>query len=193
MKLYLIRHGQSTANLGKLYMGQTDVPLTEEGRQQAMSIRPILENIPFDKVFTSDLQRAVDTQKLALPNAKAPVRTKLLREVDVGKLMGTPLGELKAPDDPQYPKHRDYSPFDGECFSMVRDRATAFLDSLLADPCENVAVFSHFGFLCCMTQLMMETEMANGRTPIPNCGILVFEHDGTYWKLRAWNYGIKEV
>jgi len=188
MRLFLIRHGQSTGNLGKVYMGQTDVPLTEEGRQQAESIRPVLAKFRFDKVFTSDLQRAMDTQKLALPDCQ-PVRTKLLREIDVGNLVGTPTGELKAPDDPLYPKHRDYSSFRGESYAMVQERAGEFLSLLPTGSDETVAVFSHFGFMCALTQVMLDMQVEHGCIPIPNCGILVFEYDGTRWKLRAWNYG----
>ena len=56
MKLFLIRHGQTTANVSrKAYCGQTDVPLTELGRQQAEAIRPILSRHQFDRVFSSDL------------------------------------------------------------------------------------------------------------------------------------------
>ena len=190
MRLFLVRHGQSTGNLGKVYVGQTDVPLTEEGRAQAEAIRPILAPFTFDKVYTSDLQRAMDTQKLALPNATDVIRTAELREVDVGELVGTPLGQLVAPDDPDFPKHRDYSFKNGESFSMVRARVQGFLDEVLASGAQNVIAFAHFGYLCCLTQLMMDTEIANGHTPIPNCGIIVFEHDGTKWRLLSWNYGI---
>lgn len=188
MQLFLIRHGQSTGNLGKVYVGQTDVPLTDEGIRQAQSIRPVLETFTFDRVYTSDLQRAIDTQKNALPDCQ-PVRTKLLREIDVGRLVGTPVGELKAPDDPRYPKHRDYASFEGESYAMVQERAREFLALLPTGSDETVAAFSHFGFMCAMTQVMLNMQVEHGCIPIPNCGILVFEHDGTRWKLRAWNYG----
>ena len=189
MRLFLVRHGQSTANLEKRYMGQTDVPLTELGQAQAEAIRPILAPFTFDKVYTSDLQRAINTQKLALPEATDVVRLKILREVDVGELVGTPINEMPAPYDPLFPKHKDYSFKNGENFSMVRERAQAFLDEVLASGAETVAAFSHFGFLCCLTQLMLDTEIANGHTPIDNCGIVVLEHDGTKWRLLAWNSG----
>ena len=93
MKLFLVRHGQTTANVDKIYAGQTDVMLTEAGREQAMAIRPILENFQFDKVYTSDLTRAMDTQALALP-FEDPIRTPLLREIDVGGATGYPWGQV---------------------------------------------------------------------------------------------------
>ena len=63
MKLFLIRHGESQANIDRVYAGHVDTPLTGTGIEQAMAIRPILEKISFDRVYTSDLHRAWDTQK----------------------------------------------------------------------------------------------------------------------------------
>ena len=62
MKLYVARHGQSEANLTKSYAGQTDSKLTPQGRQEALEIRPILEGISFDRVYSSDLSCAIETQ-----------------------------------------------------------------------------------------------------------------------------------
>ena len=47
MKLFFIRHGESEANLAMRYAGQFDTKLTENGREQAMKIRPVLAEIPF--------------------------------------------------------------------------------------------------------------------------------------------------
>ena len=98
MKLFLVRHGQTTANQQKIYAGQTDVMLTEQGRQEAEAIRPILEKFTFDRVYSSDLTRALDTQKLALPGATA-IQTPLLREFDEGSLVGMSFAEVQALTD----------------------------------------------------------------------------------------------
>ena len=87
MFLYLIRHGESIANKERFYAGQTDVPLTELGREQAKELVPFLSHISFDCVFSSDLSRAMDTQKIALPNENAVLSSKL-REIHTGLLTG---------------------------------------------------------------------------------------------------------
>ena len=51
MRLFMIRHGESINNLLKRYTGQSDVPLTELGREQAEAIRPVLADIPFGRVL----------------------------------------------------------------------------------------------------------------------------------------------
>ena len=85
MKLYLVRHGQTEANLNRTHSGWGDVCLTEKGREQARRIGKILEKIDFDKIYTSDLSRAVDTGRLALPDREAEL-CKTVREINVGNL-----------------------------------------------------------------------------------------------------------
>ena len=92
MKIFFVRHGQTTANLTKVYSGQHDFLLTDLGKEQAASIRPYMESIPFDKVFSSDLTRVVQTQQLALPDAEVALRSPLIREIDAGSITGTPIG-----------------------------------------------------------------------------------------------------
>ena len=179
MKLLLIRHGESVNNLLKRYTGQSDVPLTALGRQQAEEIRPVLACIPFERVYSSDLCRAVDTQKLALPGFTA-IQTPLLREIDVGSIAGLPF-------HPTAMAKRT----DGENWEMVAQRLKKFLSQLESDPCGYVAAFCHGGILKTMLELVLETPYAKGNVINDNCNICVFEFDGTRWKLLAWNYGCK--
>lgn len=108
MRLFLIRHGESQANIDRVYAGHVDTPLTAQGREQARAIRPILEKIPFDCVYTSDLKRAWDTQKNALPSAQC-IPTELLREFNVGNLAGQSFVWHKD----KIAMDRDYSPYGG--------------------------------------------------------------------------------
>ena len=94
MLLFLIRHGQTTANETGTYSGQTDVMLTELGKAQAEAIRPVLAQYKFDRVYSSDLTRAIDTQKLAIPEAQG-ICSPLLREMDVGSLAGQSIKAVK--------------------------------------------------------------------------------------------------
>ena len=182
MKLFLIRHGQTAANLGKYYAGQSDIPLTEQGCREAEGIRPILEKISFDRVYSSDLSRAVRTQELALPGVKAE-QTPLLREYDVGSLLGKPFGSVAAIEGA-----RDYAAYGGESAQMVCDRIRKFLGELEEKPCENVAAFVHNGIMNCMLRVVLQTDFLSAAVRSNNCAIHVFEFDGTRWRLLAWNY-----
>jgi 2,3-bisphosphoglycerate-dependent phosphoglycerate mutase len=66
--LVLLRHGQSTWNLENIFTGWTDVPLTEQGRHEAVEAGRLMaaEGLSFDVVHTSLLDRAIDTANLTL-------------------------------------------------------------------------------------------------------------------------------
>ena len=72
MKLILLRHGESQWNLENKFTGWTDVELTAKGETEAKEAGLLLdvENIEFDMVFTSVLQRATNTMKICLSNMK---------------------------------------------------------------------------------------------------------------------------
>lgn len=187
MKLFVIRHGQSQANLGKRYTGQFDVPLTDLGRQQAAALQPILAPISFDKVYSSDLIRAVDTCLLALPGAQIE-KTPLLREVDVGSLVGklfTEVGKFQ-PDEPTM--RPDFTSFGGENIAMVSERAKEFLSMVESGDHACVAAFSHRGFMVCMLNLVLGTRIDRGAIRLDNCAVIVLDYDGKKWYLESVNY-----
>src|SRR5512137_1397504 len=72
MRIFLVRHGQTDANLEARYCGRTDVPLNAEGREQARALRPLLLGRAFEAVYASPLSRAVETASLLLEDPDAP-------------------------------------------------------------------------------------------------------------------------
>lgn len=79
MYLVLIRHGQSIWNKENRFTGWTDVGLTEEGINEAVSSALKLkeQEIIFDKAYTSVLKRAIDTLDI--------IKEKLNQEFDIIK------------------------------------------------------------------------------------------------------------
>jgi broad specificity phosphatase PhoE len=82
MKLFMIRHGESTANAEKIH-GQFNDELTEKGKEQAKAVT----SIQCDKVYSSDVVRALETAKIIFPDREIII-DKRLRERDNGELGG---------------------------------------------------------------------------------------------------------
>ncbi len=96
--LVLVRHGQSTWNLENRFTGETDIPLTALGREEAMTAGTKLRGITFSHGFTSVLQRAIDTMTLILEEAeqqRLPVtHDRALNERNYGELQGLGKAEI---------------------------------------------------------------------------------------------------
>lgn len=64
--LILLRHGQSQWNLENRFTGWVDVPLSERGIAEARAAGSKLAGRRIDRLYTSVLQRAIDTATIAL-------------------------------------------------------------------------------------------------------------------------------
>ncbi|MFA5524889.1 MAG: histidine phosphatase family protein [Tissierellales bacterium] len=63
-KIYLVRHGESEWNILNKVQGQNNTNLTDKGREQAQKIGHRLIEEKIDTIFSSDLNRALDTAKI---------------------------------------------------------------------------------------------------------------------------------
>jgi len=60
-KLLLVRHGLTDHNVDRRVAGYTDINLNDEGFRQVEKLKKRLTDEKIDTVYSSDLQRAVDT------------------------------------------------------------------------------------------------------------------------------------
>ena len=67
-----MRHGQSTANARGVWQGQMEFPLSEEGRRQAALAGRALAREPFDAIYSSPLERALQTARIIAREAGFP-------------------------------------------------------------------------------------------------------------------------
>jgi broad specificity phosphatase PhoE len=78
MNVYAIRHGETAWSLSGQHTGTTDLALTDNGRQLAERIRPVLAHKPFALILCSPMQRTRETCALAGLGDKAVMEPDLL-------------------------------------------------------------------------------------------------------------------
>lgn len=78
MELYIVRHGQSESNAG---IDAEDPALTETGKEQARLTGETLQNVRFDRVYTSHLTRAVQTAAAILTAQQSEATLEILPEL----------------------------------------------------------------------------------------------------------------
>ena len=96
MKLYLVRHGQTDANVTHTYCGRTDMPLSAEGERQLEEKRlaggyPDLEGLD---LYTTGLLRTEQSFRILFGDRKHGRKT-TFQEMDFGEFEGRSYQELK--------------------------------------------------------------------------------------------------
>ena len=96
-KLILIRHGQSLGNLKRIYLGHTNLDLSDVGKKQAEIAAEHFRDYDIGAIYTSDLLRAYNT---ALPHSlihNLPIHPSVnLREVNLGDWEGVAIDEIRS-------------------------------------------------------------------------------------------------
>lgn len=184
----MIRHGQSESNAGHFHGGWAQVNLTDKGREDAKKAGEKLKGIKFDRVYSSDLVRALQTREIALPDAEPSV-SELLREIHVGALSWKDVDDCKKLYGNTYTEareKRDFTAFKGESTADQLKRTAEFLRSLESDPADTVAAFCHEGTMrCALTYVMGATEL--DKRLCDNGGVAIFEFSDDKWTLIQWN------
>ena len=119
-QLWLVRHGQTEWSASGRHTGRTDIPLDENGREQARELAATLAALPIALVLTSPLQRARETCALAGLGDGAVVDDDL-QEWDYGDYDGLTTDEIRAAR-PDWTLWRDGCP-GGETAAQVGVRA----------------------------------------------------------------------
>lgn len=146
--VYLVRHGATDWNLHKRAQGQADIPLDDKGRLQALDVAKQLATFDIRAVYSSDLQRAVDTaEPIAHARGVEAITDPDLREIDQGEWTGLPVAEIERrwPELWGVARHYNARP-GGESPRQVRERALrALRRAVEANPEGSIVVVSHGG------------------------------------------------
>ncbi|MHB8509789.1 MAG: MSMEG_4193 family putative phosphomutase [Candidatus Dormibacteria bacterium] len=147
MLLLLIRHGMTDLTRTQLVGRTPGVPLNEEGRGQARRLVERLLGVSLDAIFSSPLQRTMETAApLAAARSLTVVEEPGLVEFDYGDWQGRPYKELQKTDlwkrvqqrpaDARFPN--------GEAVREAQARAIAAVERIFyLHPSGTVAAFSH--------------------------------------------------
>jgi broad specificity phosphatase PhoE len=86
-RLILIRHSETDYNLLNRYCGFSNPPLNNKGIWQSKRLAARLRDVNIDKVYSSDLKRAVETAKIVFKDNLIETEVDL-REMNFGILEG---------------------------------------------------------------------------------------------------------
>ena len=89
-KIYLIRHGQTDFNKNGIVQGRgIDASLNDEGRKQAAAFYQAYQNVPFDKIYISELKRTRESVQKFIDKGVPVEALDGLNEIGWGVAEGT--------------------------------------------------------------------------------------------------------
>jgi len=185
--VYLARHGETAWTLTGQHTGLTDLPLTPNGERNARRLGDRLKGLAFAKVFTSPLQRAARTCKLAGLGAMAETDPDLV-EWDYGQYEGLRSAEILA-KCPDWELFRDGCP-GGESPADVGARADRVVQRV-REVNGDVILFSSGHFIRALTArwLALEPKSAGRYFLLSTASLsaLGYEHKLSQPVIRLWN------
>jgi probable phosphoglycerate mutase len=150
-RVFLVRHGATTLSAEDRFAGATDVPLSDEGREQVRRLAVRLAEEKLSAIYASPLGRTMETAAILAKLHNLPVqRADGLREVNHGRWEQMSRLEVEH----QFPQeaeewNRDpftFAPEGGESGLAVTARALpALMDIIRANAGGNILVVSHKG------------------------------------------------
>ena len=148
--IYLVRHGDIGLGRDKRYIGQSDLPLSALGEQQATLLKEIFRGVPLDNIVCSDLARAQQTADIiAAAHRINPTARVELRELNMGDWDGKPFSEIRAKHPKEFKERGEnlanYAPPGGESFSDCSKRVIPVFESLGKSEASTLLIVAHAG------------------------------------------------
>ncbi len=185
MKLYLIRHAESEANIATDLDNPTyyrDARITQRGKKQALKLSQKIKNINFDKYYCSPLTRTMETFSLIFPDEK-PILDPLIREhsynsSEIGRQPNILKKEFKKFDFSNLSEFwwNNNKPISEkiiikETSNDIKNRLKKFILSIKNLNKENIVIVSHGTFLSQISEYMLD-----------NCDLFICNYDDIYEK-----------
>ncbi|CDL87653.1 2,3-diphosphoglycerate-dependent phosphoglycerate mutase GpmB [Xenorhabdus cabanillasii] len=193
LQVYLVRHGETEWNVARRIQGQSDSPLTEIGRRQALLVAQRIQSENITHVITSDLGRTRETAEIIAKACGCEVILEpRLREINMGVLENRELSSLTQEEESWRKSLVDGTPNgripEGESMNEVCSRMRAALESCLDLPTGSRPLLVSHGMALVSLIFSILGLPANSerRLRLRNCSISRVDYQDSPWLASGW-------
>jgi len=188
MKIYLIRHGESLANLGLVsadFSMDNQNDLSKKGENQIREIIPAFQNCNIVRIFSSPMKRAIDSAKIlqsGLVNKPKIIIDNHLKEIDYGIFTDDRNNpEMQNIAKKQIAGDQEIRFGGGENIREILERFLDFLvDTYKENQNSEIIVFSHGRLISIVSKKIEELCQNNiKKSKIDNASIIEVELNNT--------------
>lgn len=187
MKIYLVRHGETTGDIEDKYGGDYEDNLTERGQQQSRQLVEKLKNKGIEIIYHSPRIRATQTAQIVAE--KLRVKTEVINDIRERNAYGILTGLTKAEALEKYPdkvaelkKNKLYHNVIGsEKYEHFKKRVIKALDEITSnDQYSTIAIITHGGPVTCIVREVLKLGELE---KLSDCAILEIEKTEGLYKL----------
>jgi broad specificity phosphatase PhoE len=190
MKAVLVRHGETAQNANGIFQGYSPVPLSARGRQQAALVAERLVSIRPQRLYSSDLRRAMETADMISQRLTLPVLPcEGLREWNIGSWIGKSTAA--------YLEHLQalgahpvmYVPAGGESQLQTQARMVALMQDLARQHAgETIVCVSHGTAIDLLARHILGLDvMQPPAFRIANTSVNIFSFQDGVWEVMTLN------
>lgn len=144
MRLYVVRHGCTDENGGRIMQGEMDTILNDDGRKQALEAKKEIANIYFSAVYASPKKRTWETANIVAGDKYIIIPDERLKSRNHGEFQGMARDDVNLKDYWNYNLNRQY--ISAENIRDLYNRIASFIDFLKNEyPNDNVLIVTHSG------------------------------------------------
>lgn len=195
LKLYFLRHGQTTYSRSNAFCGALDPELTEDGLAMAQAFADAYKSLTWTAIFTSPMQRTIATAKpLVDALGFQPELREGLKEISYGKWEGQSVETVNRDYHDDYIRWTAdpawYAPTGGELAVAIASRALQVIEEIKQQfSTGNVLIVSHKATIRIMLCSLLGIDVGRFRfrlgCPVGSVSIVEFGAHGPLLQFLA--------
>jgi probable phosphoglycerate mutase len=190
VKIFMLRHGKPGFPDERSYIyGQTDYPLSEEGKKQAGALGHALSDIPMQRIISSDLSRAYDTARIVAGLQKKKLcsieRDAGLREINMGEWDGLTKDDIASGYVDIFRMRgediENVAPPGGESMRHLQERGVAAFERIVesSKDLDNILIVAHGAIMWSIVSKLFDFRVGDlFRFGLDFCALHILEHCG---------------
>lgn len=196
LNIYLTRHGETQWNIENRLQGSKNSQLTDKGIEHAIMLGDRLRNIDFSAIYTSPLERALQTANYIKSDKDVPIYTiENLKEMNFGDWEGKTKDEIEAVDNYKNEYHNfwhipqmyNHKPHNGEGLITFKRRVEEVLSKVISSNSDgNILIVTHAVVIKAILSFTMDISTDKMWDPpfIHGTSLTIFQWDGEQFNFK---------
>lgn len=196
LNIYLTRHGETQWNIENRLQGSKNSQLTDKGIEHAIMLGDRLRNIDFSAIYTSPLERALQTANYIKSDKDVPIYTiENLKEMNFGDWEGKTKDEIEAVDNYKNEYHNfwhipqmyNHKPHNGEGLITFKRRVEEVLSKVISSNSDgNILIVTHAVVIKAILSFTMDISTDKMWDPpfIHGTSLTIFKWDGEQFNFK---------